>query len=1151
MKDMDCKMRHWGLLGMVLFVLVACQDEFLSGSAESDRAVSLMGRMLQQNETRANDNGFVDGDRMGIYMVDYVNGQPGTLSPTDNRATNVLYTFNANVNKWESATTLYWKDKTTPADFYGYYPGVNFIENPSAYSFEVSYQQHVVPEEGEMSHYEASDFLWGKVSAVTPTTETIVLSYKHRMAGVSVKLVMGKNFTQTEWDKLKKQVQVDNTIRTATIDLANGEPVATGSVDKSIQMMAQSDGTYRAVVVPQKVDAGKKLLSFTLDEKSYTHSLPSVMHYQMGKMHVFSVTIDKKETSGDYSFAVSYDGITDWVNDEISHSFSSNTYISIHCPEIGTLKQCIAAAGYDYKEMQNLKVTGEITESDIRFINEEMKNLKHLNMRSVTLKHIRYYDGWWDYGNNEHDLYMDGCLPNASFYGNNNLRSIVLPSSLKRIRENAFRECHLMYSTLEIPEGVTYVGENAFAYNDYNGVELVLPLSLDSIENRAFTHCQYSCNFQLNNNLKYLGRSAFSSCRNFYGTFQIPSGLKALEGEIFSELGQGNDLTGNIEIPQGITELGDYVFHAIGLDNRYDLNLPQGIKRIGQGAFVAARLNSLHFNDDLEIIGKEAFYVASMPFELRLPKQMKYIGVRAFWHAGIEGHLIIPENCLSINEMAFVGNDITKITLPDKLEKIEREAFSNLPRLTEIVIPKYVDYIGDYAFSGDVALQSVVCLNPEPPMLGENPFGPGGGYSYPIESSVDFDKVILQVPEQSVERYRNADGWSQFKNITAYRELAFNVPEIVAMDKGTTRTGILRAERAWEVAECPSWITVSPASGANKEELTVTVQSQAAGSATREGRIVFRLKDKDYTTYTTIRQVGSDLAEDETIVLQEASAGAPRAVPLFIVGEGYNADDIAEGKFLREAEEQMEHFFSIEPLKTYRNYFTVSAALAVSPESGVYGMTKFDGDNDEVLEYARKYGVGIAGNEDHATILVLRNTNMLDNHTELFTNGLSISWMGISTDVYPFHQQGFILHELAGIAFGKLAKETISHFTFLKACGCPGCNVTHLYHEYRPRGWWQNVSISAKMSDLPWSHYIFDEKYAPYVDVYEGAMNHSRGAYRSESQSVMGNTFVPYFNTISREILVRRIMERAGVDFSMEDFLAKDKIELPEELQNE
>jgi hypothetical protein len=356
---------------MILFWLVACQDDWSSENIpDQGRMVNLMGRLQQQNESRANDAGFVDGDRMGIYMVDYVNGQPGGLSPTDNRATNVLYTFNAAVNKWESATALYWKDKTTPADFYGYYPGVNYIENPSAYSFEVSYQQHVAPEEGEMSHYEASDFLWGKVSAVTPTTETIVLSYKHRMAGVSVKLVMGKNFTQTEWDKLSKQVQVDNTIRTATIDLAKGVPVAVGSVDKSIQMYAQSDGTYRAIVVPQKVDAGKKLLSFTLDGTSYTHSLPSEMHYQMGKMHSFTITVDKKDAAGDYGFAVSYDGITDWVNDEISHSFSSNTYISIHCPEIGTLKQCIAAAGYDYKEMQNLKVTGELTEDDFWFIRD-------------------------------------------------------------------------------------------------------------------------------------------------------------------------------------------------------------------------------------------------------------------------------------------------------------------------------------------------------------------------------------------------------------------------------------------------------------------------------------------------------------------------------------------------------------------------------------------------------------------------------------------------------------------------------------------------------------------------------------------------------------------------------------------------------------
>ena len=202
------------------------------------------------------------------------------------------------------------------------------------------------------------------------------------------------------------------------------------------------------------------------------------------------------------------------------------------------------------------------------------------------------------------------------------------------------------------------------------------------------------------------------------------------------------------------------------------------------------------------------------------------------------------------------------------------------------------------------------------------------------------------------------------------------------------------------------------------------------------------------------------------------------------------------------------------------------------------------------MNYARTYGKGVAGNEEHATILVLANTNITANSSQLENNGRTISYMGISTDIYPFNQQGFISHELVGYAFGKLAKEDVNHFTFMKSCICPGCNVSHLYNEYRQLGWWQNVSISGKMNELPWYHYIFDEKYSKYVDVYEGALNHSRGAYRSEPMSVMGNTYVSYFNTISREILVRRIMECAGLPFSMEEFLAKDKIELPEELLN-
>ena len=42
------------------------------------------------------------------------------------------------------------------------------------------------------------------------------------------------------------------------------------------------------------------------------------------------------------------------------------------------------------------------------------------------------------------------------------------------------------------------------------------------------------------------------------------------------------------------------------------------------------------------------------------------------------------------------------------------------------------------------------------------------------------------------------------------------------------------------------------------------------------------------------------------------------------------------------------------------------------------------------------------------------------------------------------------------------------------------------------------------------------------------------------------NTFIPYYNTISREAIVKRIMEYAGKEYVFEDFVENDKIELPE-----
>ncbi len=68
--------------------------------------------------------------------------------------------------------------------------------------------------------------------------------------------------------------------------------------------------------------------------------------------------------------------------------------------------------------------------------------------------------------------------------------------------------------------------------------------------------------------------------------------------------------------------------------------------------------------------------------------------------------------------------------------------------------------------------------------------------------------------------------------------------------------------------------------------------------------------------------------------------------------------------------------------------------------------------------------------------------------------------------------------------------------------------------------------------------------------MFEGGYNHARGIYRSENMSVMGSLFIPYFNTISRQSIVKRIMEYSGQKLSTEQlfelFVKNDKIEIPE-----
>jgi len=95
------------------------------------------------------------------------------------------------------------------------------------------------------------------------------------------------------------------------------------------------------------------------------------------------------------------------------------------------------------------------------------------------------------------------------------------------------------------------------------------------------------------------------------------------------------------------------------------------------------------------------------------------------------------------------------------------------------------------------------------------------------------------------------------------------------------------------------------------------------------------------------------------------------------------------------------------------------------------------------------------------------------------------------------------------------------------------------FNTAKSKGWFANMELTGKMNDVGWSDLIFDEKYSGVVDVFEGGYMHNRGVYRSEQNSCMNND-IPYYSTISRIAIVKRIKMIAGESYSFSDFKAND-----------
>ncbi len=1099
-----------------LFLTTACSEDLDRYDHQNlyQKKIQISGNIDQIYTSRVNDGGFCNKDKVGIYITDYNGDQPSELKNEGNRADNIQHEYQESENKWIPTQDIYWKDSKTHIDVYGYYP----YSEPSdvkSYAFEVAQDQHSTDESGQMGGYESSDFLWGKATNIAPTDQVINLAFRHKMANVRVLLEEGTGFNQGEWAQLDKEVIVLNTVRKSTIDLSNGNVKAIGGAPEIGILPYKDFDKFCAIVVPQEIQANVDLFSITVGGISYKFQKDVNFVYEPGKQHNFTIRINKKENTGEYEFIVGAESITAWENDNMSHDAVARAYVIINVPDYGQLEQSIALAKKDYSKLKNLKLTGKINADDFYFMRDKMTLLQALNIREV-------------------EVYGDH-IPESAMKNKQSLMRLILPDKLKGIDPYAFEDCSNLVGSLIIPEGVTQIGIAAFKGCKSMTGTLSLPSTLEKIDGEylmgAFIRCGFSGKLILPEQLKSIGESAFEECLNLTGELRLPDNLEALGNRAFINC---VGLTGSIHIPHKIKHIGNSAFAFTGVKGYQGnfngtLKLPKGLISIASSAFMGTGLRGeLNLPDGLIIIPDQAFKGCDFSGELKIPSTVSVIGSESFannWR--LTGDLIIPKDVQSIGSSAFMNcKGISSIIFEDGIETIGRDAFNMC-----------------------VGVGRIICKAGTPPDVMPNAF-----------DGIPKDNFTLEVPDAAIHLYQTAPGWREFKRIAAYRNFVVRPAMATAINTSVSRKLTLNADAPWTLESKPDWISVDKKNGNQKTEITITFAEMPMGSSNREGEIVFKLNNKDYRTRCKVSQYNYEYQEDKVITLQKATKG--NGINIMILGDGYSAKDISEGKYMTDVKRAYEHYFNIEPYNTYRNYFNVYTAIAVSPESGIGGINTIvhnrfntsakggvtlsgrNGESDfkAIMEYSCKAPSINNAKLGETLIIMIPNTTDYGGICYMYDDGCAIAYCPKSDLGYPYDFRGVVQHEAGGHGFGKLADEYIYHNAFIDNCSCSCCEHANAIRIAHAKGWYANISLTGKPNEVPWSHLIMHSKYHSLVDVFEGGFMHTRGVYRSEQNSCMNNE-IPYYSTISREAIVKRIKKIAGETYSFEDFVANDKTE--------
>lgn len=214
-----------------------------------------------------------------------------------------------------------------------------------------------------------------------------------------------------------------------------------------------------------------------------------------------------------------------------------------------------------------------------------------------------------------------------------------------------------------------------------------------------------------------------------------------------------------------------------------EIELPDSITKIDIEAFCATRkLKTVKLGNNIEELAYRAFHDCHALESIVLPESIRIIKEDAFDSCVNLKTINIPGNATNLGISIFSSCfKLENITIGEGIKKIPDYMFRKCKSLSEITLPTTIEQIGMKVFSGCTSLKSIYVKPLTPPSVPKEYIISGGINKNQVESWLalkDVDNFIIYVPTQSLDLYKEAQGWNEYiDKIQPYEYEEYKEPE--------------------------------------------------------------------------------------------------------------------------------------------------------------------------------------------------------------------------------------------------------------------------------------------------------------------------------------------------------------------------------------